>query len=131
MVGTSWISWCWSNSLVNFLYHSLGTQIFVSGITPNFLTDFFVQIFGKCFRKSVRQCFHHNRIVIIQILFEFGCPFVNSKTGSDTKRTHIIRFSAVFRSNKIRQSDVWSSFCLLRLLTQSQEFLQHFPVFIT
>ncbi len=65
-----------------------------------------MQILGKRFRQTVGNRFHHDLVIVVVLRFVSISQIVFFKTAGDCESTDVIRFSAQFRRDKIRQTVV-------------------------
>ena len=111
------IARCRANPLVVFADQLLVTEILIRRIAPVDFTHALMQIFCKRFRQTVSDRFHHDLVVVVMLRFESICQRVFFQTTSDRKSTDVIRFTAQFRRNKVRQAVVGET-DFFRLLAQ-------------
>ena len=111
------IARCRANSLIVFADQLLVAEVLIRRIAPVDFTHALVQIFRERFRQAVGDRFHHDLVVVVMLGFEGVRQRIFFQTTSDRKSTDVIRFTAQFRRNKVRQAVVGET-DFFRLLAQ-------------
>jgi hypothetical protein len=68
MVWLRWVAWSWSDSLIFDGKALLYGQLLIGRVSPDFLSDFLMQLLREGFGKSIGQSLYHHVVVIITIV---------------------------------------------------------------
>src|SRR5437867_3315212 len=78
-----------TDAAIFFLDEVLVRKLLVVAVAP-FLTDPFVQVFGKGLRQTIGQRFGHDGVVIVVVGLEFLDEFFQTETAGDGEGTQMI-----------------------------------------
>ena len=121
MIWLRWISWSWSDTLVFDSKAFLHWDIFIGRVSPDFLTNFLMQLLRKGFSKSISQCLYHHIVVIITLINVWLANSFLVESGRNSEETKVILLSWTLWSYEITHSNE-SILVFVNLLTNSAEF---------
>ena len=104
-----------ANAAILFFNEIFGRQVFLFPIAP-FLPHAFVQKFGECLRKAVRERFGHNSIVIVELLLELLNKLFELVAAGNCESAKVVGELLSRRRNKVSQAPVRCAIAFLDLL---------------